>query len=66
MKHRNVPTQGPALTRRHAFTAIGVAMVTATVLASPFEALEGRRGSTNNRGVANAAKQEMAPFILSF
>jgi hypothetical protein len=66
MKHLKVRVQGPALTRRDAFTTIGGAMVTATVLASPFEALEGRRGSTNNRGVANAAKQEMAPFILSF
>ena len=66
MKHLTVRTQGPALTRRDAFTAIGVAIVSASVLASPLEALEGGRGPTNNRDAANAAKQERAPFVLSF
>ena len=66
MKHLKVRVQGSALTRRDAFTTIGVAIVSASVLASPLEALEGGRGPTNNRGAANAAKQERAPFVLSF
>ena len=66
MKHLKVRVQGPALTRRDAFTTIGVAIVGASVLASPLEALEGGRGPTNNHGAANGAKQERAPFVLSF
>jgi hypothetical protein len=66
MKHLEVRTQGPTLTRRGAFTAIGVAIVGASVLSSPLEALEGGRGPTNNHGAANGAKQERAPFVLSF
>ena len=59
-------TQGPALARRDALTAIGVSVVSAIALGSPLAMLEALRGSTSNRGAANAASQEKASFVLSF
>jgi len=66
MKHLKTWAAAPALTRRDALTAIGIAMVSATALGSSHSALEAPRGSTNNRGRRSAARQESAPFVLSF
>lgn len=66
MKHLEMCTQVPALTRRDAFTAIAVAMVSATALGSPRAVLEQPRRSTSTGRVAKAAREEAAPFVLSF
>ena len=66
MTHIKADNRGPARTRRDTFTAIGVAMMSAAALASPFAGSEAVRGPTNNRDAAKDAYPGAIPFVMSF
>jgi hypothetical protein len=66
MTRIDADTRVPALTRRDALTAIGLATLSAASLASPYTGREGGRPRANNRGAANDLTRKTAPFVMSF